>query len=179
MGMQIKNNWYVLQTKPQSEEKVCKQFANMQDERFKSERVEAFCPMIKCLKASRKASDCFRLKPLFPSYVFINWDLESAERHHLAKYTRGVNKILGDKERPIPVSKEIIDIIRGRENEDGFIEQKTFKVGDQVKVRRGHLRDLIGILERPVSDSGRVAVLLQLFNRQMRVHLNCADIIKA
>ena len=109
----------------------------------------------------------------------MNWDLSDPANHHTVKYTRGVNKVLGDGVRPVPIANKVIETIKTRMNAGGIIEQKTFKVGDQIKIRRGHLRDLIGILERPVSDSGRVAVLLNLFNRQMRVQMKCADIARA
>jgi len=140
---------------------------------------EAFCPKIKCASGGRKGEGGERFKPLFPSYIFIRGDLRDPASHHLVKYTRGVNKVLGDGCSPVPIADEIIELIRGRVNEGGLIEQKTFKQGDLIKVKKGYLRDLIGILERPVSDSGRVAVLLQMFNRQMRVHLNCSDIARA
>ena len=198
----MNNNWYVIQTKPMAEDRVCQQFSKAL--RPRSESIprellktalnlfepglnlttdvpfETFCPKIKCISGGKlSGAEGARHKPLFPSYVFLRCDLQDPAKHHMVKYTRGVNKVLGEKGRAVPISDEVVELIKSKANEGGIIEQKTFKVGDQIKVRRGHLRDLIGILERPVSDNGRVAVLLQLFNRQMRVHLECADIAKA
>lgn len=162
-------SWYVVQTKPMSEDRVCTQFKT----------VETFCPKLKCVSLMRKNSETVKYKPLFPSYVFLRWDLSDPSNHQMVKYTRGVNKILGDGPKPVAISDEIVEMIKGRTNSGGIIEQNTFKVGDPVKVKRGHLKDLQGILDRPVSDSGRVAVLLNLFNRQMRVQFHCADIGRA
>lgn len=180
--------WYVLQTKPLNEDRVCQQFKHVSLQAVPSlsrggvaiphVEVETFCPKIKCISAKR-GEDVVKYKPLFPSYLFLRWNMDDAANYHMVKYTRGVNKILGDGERAIPISNEVIELIKNRANESGIIEQKMFRVGDNIKVRRGYLRDLLGILERPVSDSGRVAVLLNLFNRQMRVHLSCADIARA
>lgn len=180
--------WYVLHTKPMSEDKVCKQFelATNGERRLPAKALvagtanpELFCPKIRSMSTLRGGSDAFQYKPLFPSYVFLRWDLSDPVKHRLVKYTRGVNKVLGDGENPVPISDKIVEIIKERTNSGGIIEQQTYKVGDQIKVRRGLLRDLIGILERPVSDNGRVAVLLRLFNREARAHLRCADIAKA
>lgn len=172
--------WYVIQTKPMAEEKVCQQFVRSSGrEVVRSHEIETFYPKIKSITARCKGEEKIKYKPLFPSYIFLRWDLNDPANHHLVKYTRGVNKVLGDGEMAVPISDEIIEVIKSRVSEGGIIEQKTFKVGDQIKVKRGYLRDLIGILERPVSDSGRAAVLLQLFNRQMRVHLSCANIARA
>lgn len=178
MGRAAQNNWYVIQTKPMAEERTCANFKSMHDPRFLSEDVEAFCPKVKCMARGREGADAVRSKPLFPSYIFVKWDLKDAERHQLVKYTRGVNRVLGDGERPVAISSEIIDLIRERVNGEGIIEQKLFSVGDSVKVRRGILKDLVGILERPVSDSGRVDVLLRIFNREMRAKLKCSEIEK-
>lgn len=161
-------SWYVIQTKPLNEDRVCQQFTRVPE-------AETFCPKLRCLSVTKGE----KFKPLFPNYVFLNWDLSDPKNHHTTKYTRGVNKILGDGSKAVPIADEIIEIIKGRANEGGIIEQKLFKQGDLVKVKRGYLKDLIGILEKPVSDSGRVAVLLQLFNRQLSVKLKCADICKA
>jgi hypothetical protein len=59
----------------------------------------------------------------------------------------------------------MIEIIRSRVDGEGVIEQRiTMKQGDEVKVRAGVFKDLVGILERPVSAAGRVRVLLQIMN---------------
>jgi transcriptional antiterminator NusG len=182
-GHQYIASWYVIQTKPLNEDRVCQQFKNLARKGADSAEVdsawavEAFCPKIKCMSVSK--GDKVKLKPLFPSYVFIHWDLANPANHHLVKYTRGVNKVLGEGGKVVPIGEDVIQTIKKRTMDGEIIEQKVFKVGDPIKVRRGHLKDLIGILDRPVSDSGRVSVLLNLFNRNLRVQMTCADISRA
>jgi transcription antitermination factor NusG len=154
------NKWYVVQTKPRKEDEVVKRFG-MAD-------LETFNPKMKSLATG--------LRHLFPNYVFVRWDLTKAHKHHMIKYTRGVNKVLGSKEMPVPISDEIIDLIKERIDTSNTIESQTFKRGSRVKVKRGLLKDLIGILEKPVSAEGRVAVLLRLYEREMKAVLNCKDI---
>lgn len=162
--------WYVIQTKPMREDEVDKRLS------LSDADIETFNPKIKSFVGSRSSQVC-RAKPLFPSYIFARGDLWDANLHHMVKYTRGVNKVLRCGELPVPVPDEVIEIIKGRVGEGGFIEQQAvFKPGDHVRVRRGILKDLIGILEKPVTAAGRVAVLLRIMNRQMRAILGCADV---
>lgn len=163
-------SWYVLQTKPTAEENVRQHLTNAE--------FETFLPKIKqMVRGQRKTQS--RIRPLFPSYVFVHIDLADPNLHRMIKYTRGVRKILGDGAMPVPVPDEMIDIIRERVDGDGVIEQRiTMKQGDEVKIRSGVFKDLIGILERPVSSAGRVRVLLQIMKHQVKCDLSAAEIEK-
>ncbi len=187
MEHSMKHKWYVVQTKPLNEDKVCQQFKRVTPSPLGGEgrgegedafTVETFNPKIKSVSLSK--GDKIHYKPLFPNYIFVHWDLTDPANHHLVKYTRGVNKVLGAGMRPVPISDEVVELIKSRVSEgEETIEQSMFKKGDMVRLKYKHLKELIGVLERPVSSSGRVAVLLNLFNRQMRVNLHCADIARA
>ena len=88
-------------------------------------------------------------------------------------------KILGDGDIPVPVPDEMIEIIRERVDVDGVIEQGfTMKKGDEVRVRSGVFKDLIGILEKPVSASGRVKILLKAMRYAVRCELSAAEVEK-
>jgi len=61
-----------------------------------------------------------------------------------------------------------------------LIDQRTiYKKGQLVQIKQGPLKDLIGILEKPVSASGRVHVLFKLFKYPLRAHFKCEDITLA
>jgi transcriptional antiterminator RfaH len=160
--------WYVLQTKPTAEETVQGHLRNAQ--------LETFLPKIRAMVRSARKSFT-RVKPFFPSYLFVHLDLTDPNLYRTIKYTRGVRKILGDGALPIPVPDEMIEIIRGRVDGDGILEQRiTMQKGDEVRIRTGPFRDLIGILEKPVSAAGRVRILLQILRHQVRCELSAGDI---
>lgn len=160
--------WYVIQTKPTLEATVAQHLVNA--------RFETFLPRIRAMVRGSKRP-VSRVKSLFPSYLFAHLDLRDPNLYRMIKYTRGVRKILGDGIVPVPVPDEMIEIIRGRIGVDGVIEQKlTMKKGDTVRIRGGLFRDLIGILDKPVSAAGRVRVLLQIMQHQVRCELSAADI---
>ena len=152
--------WYVLQTKPQREATV---FQLLHNGGF-----EAFLPKILISE---------RIKSLFPSYLFLHSDLSDNNHFKTIRYTRGVNKIVGGTEGPIPIEDAIVEAIRERIGEKGYIEQGSLlKPGDKVIVKKGILKDLMGILEKPVDDKGRVEVFLKILNNQMKAKIHCKDL---
>lgn len=162
--------WYVVQTKPTAEEAV--------QQHLRNANFETFLPRIRRMVRGRKRP-VSRTKSLFPSYLFAHIDLGDANLYRMIRYTRGVRRILGDGIRPVPVPDEMIRIIQARMDGAGVIEQRlTMKKGDAVRVRGGAFRDLVGILEKPVSAAGRVRVLLDIMSRQVRCEISVADIEK-
>jgi len=53
-----------------------------------------------------------KLKPMFPAIFFARLNIRAA--YYRVKWTRGVNKILGNGSEPIPVSEKVIQILRQR-----------------------------------------------------------------
>lgn len=159
--------WYVVQTKPQEEDLV--------RQRLEQAHFEVFYPRIRTAVRGVSRST-MRLKSLFPSYLFAHLNLDDANIIHLIKYTRGVRKILGSH-TPVPIPEMVIETIRRRVGTGDVLEQQmVFKKGDTVRIRSGWMRDLVGILEKPVSAQGRVRVLLNIVNKCIRAELSSADI---
>ena len=155
--------WYVVQSKPQKEAVVCAQLS-----RFNSQ-MECFLPKIR---------NHLGVRPLFPSYVFIRTGMKDVVNYRSIKYTRGLLRIIGTKEEgPIAVASEIIAAIKKRMGPNDLIDQtKVFVVGKGVRVRRGPLKDLMGILEKVVSDEGRIQVLFRLLKYPFRAVLKFEDL---
>ncbi|HPM41164.1 MAG TPA: transcription termination/antitermination NusG family protein [bacterium] len=163
-------SWYVIQTKPLSEDSV--------ELHLKNASFETFNPKIRTMIRGAKRG-VSRVRTLFPSYLFAHIDLTDSNLYRMIKYTRGVRKILGDGASPVPVPDVMIEIIRDRVNEEGVIEQRlTMKKGDAVRIRGGLFRDLVGILEKPVTAAGRVKVLLQIMRHQVRCELSAGEVEK-
>lgn len=137
---------------------------------------ETFLPMIRTMVRGKYKAQS-RIKALFPSYLFAHLDLNDPNLYHMIRYTRGVRRVLGDRAIPIPVPDEMIEIIRARMDGQGVIEQRlVMKKGDEVRVRSGPFRELIGILEKPVSAAGRVRVLLKIMRHVVRCEMSAADV---
>lgn len=162
--------WYVVQTKPLKEDWVKQQLIEANFEVF-FPKIKSFCPHF----GGKKEAKTY-LKAFFPSYIFTCANLQDPRIHRLVRFTRGVNRILGTQTQPYPMSDQVINLIKENINQHGIIEYKTFKPGLKVRIKRGFLKDLVGILERPVDTMGRIRVLLNLVNSNMKTLLHCSDV---
>ena len=109
------------------------------------------------------------IKPLFPRYIFTLID----RMWYCIRGTRGVSYLLMGDRGPCQVPTSIIDIIKSREDSEGFImlEQKlagspAFKKGDKVKVTEGPLLDKLLIYDG-VTSNDRVRVLISMLGREV------------
>ena len=108
-----------------------------------------------------------RVKPFFPGYEFIRF--EHPADYRLVRYTRGVKKVVGNRDGPIPMPKEVIAQIRARE-ENGLIELLKYGevpvVGDEIEVVEGPLKGLKGVFKRELTERERVLILLNYVSYQ-------------
>jgi transcriptional antiterminator RfaH len=160
--------WYVIQTKPKKEEGA-KLYLS-------TKGVEVFSPLIETF-VPRNGKMNKELKSLFPNYIFAKFELE--KNYPLVRWARGVKKILGFGGYPVPISGEVIELIKKRTDENGIVKKTHhFEPNDVVRIKTGPLRELCGIFDRWVSDSERVRVLLNLIGYQPAVELHYSMIEK-
>ena len=154
--------WYVVQTKPANEDRVKGNLLNQE--------IEPFLPLLGTNQYSNgKVVD--RIKPLFPNYLFARMNL--GLHYYKVKYTRGVSKILGNGEGPIPISERVITTIRERMGEDNLVKlEDEFKDGDVVEVTSGPFKDLRGLFQKKMSGKGRVKILLSLIGVDVPVQIS-------
>lgn len=154
--------WYVVQTKPANEERVKGNLLNQE--------IETFLPLLGTYEYSH-GNMVQRIKPLFSSYLFARLDLML--HYYRVKYTRGVSKILGSGDGPIPISEKVIETIKGRIGEDNLVKlEDDFHEGDLVQVTSGPLKDLVGVFQKRMSARGRVKILLSLIGVDVPVQLS-------
>jgi transcription elongation factor/antiterminator RfaH len=154
--------WYVVQTKPANEERVKGNLLNQE--------IETFLPLLGTYEYSNRGM-VQRVKPLFASYLFARLDL--LLHYYKVKYTRGVSKILGSGDGPIPISEKVIETIKARIGEDDLVKlEDDFNEGDLVQVTSGPLKDLVGVFQKRMSARGRVKILLSLIGVDVPVQLS-------
>ena len=162
----IMKRWYVIHTKPHSEDTVCRLLSQAQ--------VETYLPKVEHYMRLRRAQ-FFRPGPLFPSYCFCHANLSVSQNYNLIRYTRGVLRILGTPQ-PVSVSNDVIAMLKTRVNTGTIADIVAFRPGNRLKVRRGVLKNLEGILEKPVGPDGRVNVLIKLLNYTMKTTLHWSEV---
>ena len=133
--MKFKHGWYVIYVNPNSEKKVY--------ERLKDISLESFLPQIKTIKqwSDRKKTI---LKPLFPSYVFVNIN-SSLEFHKALSVYGACAYIRFGKEYARVTEKEInqIKLLIGDKNiSDIETNVELPKIGEVKKIAYGSLNGL-------------------------------------
>lgn len=161
--MSSMNRWFVVRTHPNGEFKALN---NILRQGF-----DAYLPRYMKRRRHARKTDNVQ-KPLFPGYLFVGMDLETA-RWRALNSTFGVSELICHSGRPAPVPDEIIDDIRHHEDESGCVvlgERAGLKRGDRVRITEGAMADHVGIFDAP-SDQHRVFLLLDLLGRQVRVKM--------
>lgn len=110
---------------------------------------------------------------LFPRYLFVSpGNLTQGVR--AIQSTIGVTQLVRNGDRPALVSSDVIAKLRAREDANGFIKldaRPRFGIGDKIRVIEGAFDSCLGLFEG-MADRDRVAILLDLLGRKVRVLLN-------
>lgn len=142
--------WYAVRTKPKQEDRA--------DVNLRIWQVQTFTPKVKELRTSGYGGR-YVTKPLFTRYIFAHFS--ASRRLHEVNYTRGVQNVVSFGASPISIDDKVINLIRAQADEDGFIRMdQELRLGDQVRVNSGPLKNLIGIFKRKIKDTDRVKILL-------------------
>ena len=155
-------SWYVIQTKPGNEHRVENNLSN--------QGMEIFLPLLESFEYS-SGQMIRKIKPLFPNYLFARLDIDL--HYYKVKWTRGVNKILGNGVEPVPISEKVIQTIKDRMGESNLVKlDEGWREGDPVRITSGPFKELIGIFQKKISDSGRVRILLNLIGVDVPVQIS-------
>ena len=163
--------WYVVQTHVHSETKAVSHLSR--------QGYSTYLP--RYLKRRRHARRIETVAaPLFPRYLFVAVDA-AAQRWRSIQSTIGVTHLVCNGDAPAMVPSRVIERLQQREDEHGFIKLDTrprFAPGAKVRVVEGIFDDCIGLFEG-MADRERVAILLDLLGRKVRVVLDGESIAAA
>ena len=162
--------WYLLYCKPRNEIRAMQ---NLQ-----LQGVEVYLPMILEKKKQRSGKTQNVQTPLFPNYLFINFDpqIMPVSRIHS---TRGVSQIVGVKEDMLPLDPELITRIKIKLAELIDIEPEqeiSLQKGDKVTFFDGPFSELEGVFDE-ASGEKRCFVLLNILGKMKRVNV-ASDMVK-
>ena len=153
--------WYVIQTNPREEERA--------DYYIQKEGIETYLPRMEVC-TMRGSRPRLTRKPLFPNYLFGRFDVDSDLA--TVRWARGVRKILMKTVEPTPLADDVVESIRALAREDGLVRKNSLKRNDRVMIRKGPMKDVVGIFQEWSNDQGRVMILLELLNYSARVELH-------
>jgi transcriptional antiterminator RfaH len=163
--------WYVVQTQPNAENKALTHLAR--------QGFVTYLP--RYLKRRRHARRVdIVAAPLFPRYLFVEINM-AVQRWRSIYSTVGVSRLVSNGEFPSQVPEHVVSLLKGREDTQGYIQidcEPRFKAGDKVRILEGVFCDSLGLYEG-MSDRDRVAILLDLLGRKVRVFLDVETIAAA
>ncbi len=116
---------------------------------------------------------------LFPRYLFVAVD-RTVQRWRSISSTVGVSRLVCNGDEPAVVPDAIIEGLK-RQEVDGLVrlqQRPQFAVGAKVRVLDGVFENHLGLYDG-MSDSHRVAVLLDLLGRKVRVLLDDLSVAAA
>lgn len=160
--------WYVVHTHPQGEKRA---ELNLQRQGFK-----AYFPRYLRQRRHARRVDVVT-RPLFPRYLFVALDL-GRDRWRAIQSTFGVSNLVSAGDRPLAISDAVVEEIRARESGDGYVTlglPAGLKSGSPVRLTDGIFAEYEGVIDR-IADDRRVAVLLKLLGREVRVFVPAASI---
>ena len=155
--------WYVVTSKAHEETKA---LFNLKRQGF-----NAYLPQYKKTRRHARRTDTV-LAPLFPNYLFIEFDLDM-DNWACINSTIGVSKLIRFGSVPTPLRTELVNEIKAREDPDGTVSLNRYlaiKKGDEVTINTGAFSEHRGVFECQ-DDDARIVILLDLMGRDVRVRL--------
>jgi transcriptional antiterminator RfaH len=158
------SRWYVVQTQPHAETKAMGHLIR--------QGFAAYLP--RYLKRRRHARRIETVAaPLFPRYLFVGVDMET-QRWRSIHSTTGVARLVCNGDDPAPVPPDVVAALQRREDTAGYVKlerRQQFAPGERVRVLDGVFADNLGLFEG-MADKERVAILLDLLGRKVRILLD-------
>ena len=163
-----KPSWYAVYTKPREEDRA--------ESNLRAWGCKTLMPRIKEQRSreGNKAKAKAKVKHLFPRYIFAQFNLETGL--HKVNYTRGVCGVVRFGDKPCPIDDVIIETIQAQIGQEGFITmmEDRFFNGDRIMIQGGPFMSMQGTVEREMSDSDRLVVLLSSVSYQGRLMIEKA-----
>lgn len=160
--------WYVVHTQPHNETRA--------DVNLRRQGYATYLPRYQRNRRHARRTEAV-IRPLFPRYLFVMLDV-ARDQWRAIQSTFGVSHLLVAGDEPLAVPAGVVDEIMARESSNGLVKlglPQGISIGSRVRLIDGLFAETEGVVER-IADNQRVAVLLQLLGRQVRVHVPAANI---
>ena len=161
------SNWYAVYTKSRHEKVVA--------EELWQKEIEVFLPLrsiVSKWKDRRKEVQF----PLFPGYLFVKVPIK--ERRLDIIKVRSVVRIIGYENEPIPIPTDQIVAVKTLVfSELPYDPFPDIAVGNRVRVKRGPLRGLDGVLVEKKSNY-RFVISVDLIQQAVACEIDAADVEK-
>ena len=117
-------------------------------------------------------------KKVFPGYILVQMVLDD-DSWYVVRNTPGVTGFVGAQAKPVALSRQEVERIKGRVSAAARPKTLTdFVEGAPVKVTSGPLADYDGIIAEVNPDQGKLKVMVSIFGRETPVELSFDQVAK-
>jgi len=115
---------------------------------------------------------------IYPGYVLVDM-IMTEDTWYIVRNTPRVTRFVGaESTRPVPLSKDEIEMLMARMGKDESGFRIDLKAGDAVKVTDGPFKGYDGKVAEVDEERGKVKVLVRVFNRDTAVELDSLQVVK-
>ena len=163
--------WHALWTRSHCEQLVHDQLT--------AKGFDLFLPMIDRWSRRGGLRHLIRI-PMFPGYVFLNGVVDKASYVEVVK-ARGLVRVLGERwNRLATVPDGELEVIRRIVGARvPALPYAYLREGQRVRIIRGPLEDMEGILVRTKPNRGLLVVSIDLLQRSVAAHVDCTWVVAA
>ena len=156
----MQRQWFAVRIKPHKEFVAIKNYQN--------QGLCCYLPsVLKTVRHARKTREVVR--PFFPGYLFLHLAPDERDWPAIGSTIGSLCPVkFGDRYPVVP--DEIIELLKSREGEDGYIsllEASGIKKGQSVKIASGEFEGLYGLF-MSLKGSDRALVLLDMLQRKVK-----------
>jgi transcriptional antiterminator NusG len=165
-------NWYALFVET-GEEETLKKYVNI----LLPGKLKTLIPKRKLIER-KQGKTKEKVRKLFPGYVLVRGQMNDEMYYTIKNLPPVITVLRGDMD-PVPISGEEMDLILTLTDGGELIEfSQIYKEGDKIKVLKGPLYGMEGIIERVDHRKKRVKVCFDFLGRERRVDLGAEIIVK-
>ena len=164
-------DWYAVYTQPRNE--------FMASEHLARQGFETFFPRYLKRRSHARRIE-FVPAPLFPRYIFVQFDVTEAG-WRVVRSTRGVVDLVRNGIDPVRLPRGIIEQMRSRQGDDGYVQLNNnlnLARGARIRIEAGPFAEYEAIFEAQ-RDNLRVVALLSLLGRKVVVELPMEAVVPA
>ncbi|MGA9826340.1 MAG: transcription termination/antitermination protein NusG [Methylocystis sp.] len=171
--------WYIVHAYSNFEKKVAESIREQAAQRNCADRFEEILVPTEHVVEVRRGRKVNTERKFFPGYVLVKCDLTD-QVFSLIKNTPNVTGFLGADNKPMPISEDEANRIKGQVAEGVERPKATisFEVGETVRVADGPFASFNGTVEEVDEDRSRVKVAVSIFGRATPVELEFAQVEK-